>query len=295
MHYFSGYLFTHMRIAHLLLTHEYNGQLERLVQKLRHADADIYIHIDLKTPIELFAPLQTIPQVYFIQRRVKVYWGAFSMVQATLNGFAQILSSGIEYGYVNLLSGQDYPLQPTEAIHAFFSQNPGKAFMEYYPVNEVWTEAIPRITHYHLANFTFAGRYAVERWMNKLLPQRKLPYHLIAVGRSQWFSIANEQVRFIMDFVKSHPRYVSFFKLSWAPDELFFQTILYNSIHAASMVNDNLRYVDWSDKKPSPKTFTIEDLVSLKTSGKLYGRKFNMKLDHAVLDRLDAPNSGIKG
>jgi len=288
MHYFSTHLYCNMRIAHLLLTHEYNSQLERLVHRLSHPDADIYIHVDLKTSIDLFAPLKGIPQVYFINKRVKVYWGAFSIIQGTLNGFEEILSTGKEYGYINLLSGQDYPLQPTATIHAFFSQHPGEAFMEYYPVNEVWKEAIPRITRYHLTNYNFPGRYAVQKWMNKLLPQRKLPYNLVAVGRSQWFSIAPTLAKYILEYIKTHPRIVSFFKLSWAPDELFFQTILYNSPHRDEMVNDNLRYIDWGEGKASPKTFTVADLPLLKASGKFYARKFNIKIDGAVLDGLDA-------
>jgi len=281
-----------MRIAHLLLVHEYNSQLLRLIQRLQHAEADIYIHVDLKTPIENFALLKQLPQVYFIEKRVKVYWGAFAIVQATLNGFEHILSSGKQYGYINLLSGQDYPLQPAEAIHAFFANNPGKAFMEFYSVNNVWKEAIPRINIYHLANYTFAGRYAVEKWMNKLLPQRKMPYGLEAVGRSQWFSIVPQFAQYILDYIKTHPRIVSFFKLSWAPDELFFQTILYNSPHRDAMVNDNLRYIDWSQGKASPKTFTLEDLPVLLSSGKLYARKFSEKIDVSVFDKLDGLSVG---
>jgi len=282
-----------MRIAHLLLVHEYTPQLLRLVHKLQHDEADIYIHVDLKAPIGQFNSLK-MPRVFFVNNRVKVYWGSFSIVQATLNGFQAILASGKEYGYINLLSGQDYPLQPAEKIHAYFNAHPGKAFMEYYSVTDVWTEAIPRITRYHLADYTFAGRYAVEKWMNKIMPQRKMPYGLAPVGRSQWFSITPTHARHIMEYIKTNPRIVKFFKLTWAPDELFFQTILYNSPHKDSMVNDNLRYIDWGEKKASPKTFTVADMPVLTASGKLYARKFSERVDKAVLDELDKISKGSK-
>jgi len=278
-----------MRIAHLLLIHEYNAQLERLIQKLSHPEADIYIHVDLKKNIEDFAALKKHSRVYLVLKRVKVYWGSFTIVQATINGFAAILSSGKEYGYINLLSGQDYPVQSINNIHKFLGDNPGKAFMEYYLVNEVWTEAITRITRYHLANYTFAGRYTVEKWLNKIMPERKLPYGLTAVGRSQWFTIASEFARYILDYIKSHPRIVKFFKLSWAPDELFFQTILHNSEYRDRMVNDNLRYIDWSEGKASPKTLTAEDLPKIIASNKLYARKLNAKIDGEIFDKLDEP------
>jgi hypothetical protein len=56
------------------------------------------------------------------------------------------------------------------------------------------------------------------------------------------------------------------------------------------MVNDNLRYIDWSQGKASPKTLLLEDLPLLAASGKLYARKFSEQTDGAVLDKLDALN-----
>ncbi len=53
------------------------------------------------------------------------------------------------------------------------------------------------------------------------------------------------------------------------------------------MVNDNLRYIDWTEGKVSPQTFTIDDLLVLRDSGKLFARKFNESVDAAILDELD--------
>ena len=39
-----------MKIAHLILTHNNPLQLERLVKRLRHNDADIYIYIWTSKP-----------------------------------------------------------------------------------------------------------------------------------------------------------------------------------------------------------------------------------------------------
>ena len=63
--------------------------------------------------------------------------------------------------------------------------------------------------------------------------------------------------------------------------------MIYNSDYRSDMVNDNLRYIDWSEGKPSPKTLTIEDADKLTNSGKLFGRKFNSKVDSKILDYLD--------
>jgi hypothetical protein len=43
------------------------------------------------------------------------------------------------------------------------------------------------------------------------------------------------------------------------PDELFFQTIIMNSEHRHTVVNDDLRYLDWT-REPAPVVFTRDDL-----------------------------------
>ena len=53
------------------------------------------------------------------------------------------------------------------------------------------------------------------------------------------------------------------------------------------MVNDNLRYIDQTEKKTSPKTFTIDNLPNLLGSGKLFGRKFSGRIYNAILKELD--------
>ncbi len=277
-----------MRIAHLILTHAEPAQLARLISRLKHPAADCYIHLDLKTSIEDFLFLAADKQVFFVEKREKVKWGAYSIVQATVNGFEAILQSGKEYDYINLLSGQDYPLMSAAAIHEYLTIHPGKAFMHTLLVNTEWQEAITRLTQYHLSEYSIARKYTIERIINSLLPKRKMPEGLIPVGRSQWFTITTQHAAYIVTYLKNHHRVKRFFKLTWGSDEIVFQTILYNSTYREDMINDNLRYIDWSDGNPSPATFTIKDADRLLNCGKLYARKFNAKTDSQVLDYLDA-------
>jgi hypothetical protein len=72
------------------------------------------------------------------------------------------------------------------------------------------------------------------------------------------------------------------------PDESFFQTILINSRLADRIVNDDLRYIDWSEGRASPRILTSDDLDSLLASGDLFARKFDARVDERVLDMLDA-------
>lgn len=275
-----------MKIAHLILIHENPLQLKRLIQRLAHPNADFYIHIDLKTDITPFLSLQS-KYVKFIVKRVKVYWGAYSIVQATVNSLKEILISGNKYDYINLMSGQDYPIKSTTDIHHFFRDNPNKAYMHTLSIEHEWQEAIPRVTKYHLSQFTFSGKFTLEKWLNLLLPSRKIPNNLVAVGRSQWFTITSTHAEYLVNYLQKNKNVKRFFELTWGSDEFVFQTILFNSIHKKDMVNDNLRYIDWSEKKASPKTFTMNDLPSLLNSGKIFARKFNETFDSSIMDELD--------
>lgn len=279
-----------MTIAYLILAHNNPSQLQRLVQKLSNNQTDIYIHIDAKANLTEFMKITALPNVYFVTKREKVYWGAYSIVQATVNGFEQMLASGKAYDYITLLSGQDYPLKSNAVILDFFKANPDKAFMEFYSVNDVWQEAIPRLNKYYLTNYPFAGSTKLETLLNKFLPKRQPPKDLVFVGRSQWFSITLEHVKYIVTTLATNHKLRRYFSFTWGSDEFVFQTLLYNSPFKSQMANDNLRYIDWSAGGASPKTFTIANADTLLQTDKLFARKFNEAIDVEILNTIDASN-----
>ena len=153
--------------------------------------------------------------------------------------------------------------------------------------SEWWKEAQQKVERYHWVDLRFPGKYMAERLVNTLATKRKLPFNMVLTGRSQWMTLAATHVAFILDYVNKHPKAIRFFQYTWGPDEFFFQTILYNSEHRSHLVNDNLRFIDWSEGKASPKTFTVADFDNLEKSGNLYARKFNAAIDKEILDLID--------
>lgn len=278
-----------MKIAHLILAHNNPAQLARLVNALKHPDDDIYIHLDLKTSIEPFLNIAQTKNVYFIKNRTKVYWGAYSILQATINGFKEILNTKKNYQYINLLSGNDYPIKSTATIRRFFNEHPDSIFMEYQTQESVWWQSIKtRVTQYHLTDFHFPGCYQVQLILNKIMPHRKAPDSLVLVGRSQWFSITPASAQYVVDYLKQNPKVRRFFRLSWGADEIAIQTILYNSPFKSKIVNNNYRYIDWSEQKASPKTLTMADADALINSPYLFARKFDLATQPEILDHLDS-------
>jgi hypothetical protein len=56
---------------------------------------------------------------------------------------------------------------------------------------------------------------------------------------------------YILDFVESHPKYVRYFQNTFIPEEMFFHTILGNSIYKDKL-QGNLLFTDWSNGGAHP-------------------------------------------
>jgi len=275
-----------MLVAHFILVHAHPEQLSRLINRLTYQDTVFFVHVDLKSNIKDFElPLANNPNVYFVKNRVDIQWATYSMVEATVNGFREIVESGINIDYVNLLSAQDYPIKPLKDFHSFLNQHPGKAFMHCLDVETEWTEAISRVQEYHFNHWNFPGKFKFQNLVNYILPKRKMPEGLIPVGRSQWFTVSLKHIVFLIKRLDTSPKIVKFFRYSWAPDELVFQTLLYNSSFKKDIIGNNLRYIDWSEGQKNPKMLTKEDFNLFIQSDKFFARKFAPNAE--VLDMID--------
>lgn len=277
------------RIAHLLLVHKSPQQVARLTKILvSHSDSVVYIHVDAQSAIKPFVDaLAGIKHVHFLTKRVSINWGGFSMVEATLRLLREASGSG-NFDFFNLLSGEDYPLKSMTAIHHFLNKNQGRSFVEFQQQGDPWWEqAQTRFKKYYLTDFNFPGKHALERVSNFFLPNRRSLPSFTLVGRSQWMTLSRSHVDYIISQVAASPKLLRFFKYSWASDEFFFQSILFNSPHRTELINNNLRYIEWQDGKASPKTFTPNDLPALIQSDKLFARKLDELAYPELLNKLD--------
>ncbi|NJN99140.1 MAG: hypothetical protein HC875_36125 [Anaerolineales bacterium] len=78
------------------------------------------------------------------------------------------------------------------------------------------------------------------------------------------------------------------------PDELFFQTVLLNSPLRDTIVNDDLKHIQWSTPTSAhPDIFSKEDFEKLNRSPKLFARKFDTKHDTVILDLIDQHILGV--
>ncbi|HCL83259.1 MAG TPA: glycosyltransferase [Chitinophagaceae bacterium] len=278
-----------MRIACIIMAHKEPQQIERFIKRFNNLPFDFYLHIDKKISLKPFDYLAGVPNVYFVNHRIKVRWASYSFVIALLGAFKQVLGSGIPYDFISVMSGQDYPIKPVSGIYQTLEKNTGKNFICYEESGEWWRHAINRINKYHFTNFGFRGRYRIQFFLNALLPSRKfpLPYKLYGGPKAMCMTLSTDCAAYIVAFVESNKKLRRFIRFTWGPDEFLIPTLIMNSEFKHSVVNDNFYYIDWSKGGSNPKTLTVADYELLLSSDKMLARKFDIKQDRVILDMLD--------
>jgi hypothetical protein len=273
-----------MRIAYIVSAYQRPEQLARLVAHLGRSSSAIAVHVDAKTKQRDFdamvAGVRDIPGVKFVSRH-RCYWGGFGHVHASLKGIAHLVESDAQFDYAVLLTGQDYPLVGPDDLRQFFIAADGRSYLSHWPLPfEPWGArgGIDRLERRHLLG---PGRIHI-----RLPGRRVLPEGLKAFGGSPYWALARPVVDWLHAYVRQRRDVVRFFQRVYIPDELFFQSVVLSSEHAGSIVNQNLRYIDWQ-ATPGPKILTSSDLSAMLESGALFARKFDANVDSDVLDTLD--------
>ncbi|RZK45173.1 MAG: glycosyltransferase [Hymenobacter sp.] len=275
-----------MKIAHLIIVHTEPKQVEQLVQKMLHEDSYFYIHVNSKVDDSGFGYLEKLPNTKLTKARVAINWAGFSFTIALIECIREILLSDIKYDFINLMSGQDYPIKTNEYIHAYLAANVGKSFFAFEEYGTQWWKAEEyRIEKYNLADFVFKGSYYVQEFINYIMPKRKfpLPYALYGGNCAAWWTMSVECAAYIVNFMDSNKRLKRFAKFTWGVDEFLLPTIVMNSPLKDKIINDNLRYIDWSLGGWNPKVLISEDFEKLKKSDKLLARKFHVHTSAMLL------------
>ncbi|QQL50318.1 beta-1,6-N-acetylglucosaminyltransferase [Mucilaginibacter ginkgonis] len=279
-----------MRHACLIITYTSAVQTMRVIKKLDNGKFDFYIHLDKKIDMDTHRSLFDHPNVYFIKNRIKVNWAGFTIVQATFNGIKEIVASGREYDFINLLSGQDYPVKSADYISDFLDEHKGQQLINVWNFAQ-WEEALARINRFHLTDKIFKGKYFLERMLNWVAGKRPTPKGLTFYGNNSTFwTLSPDAAKYVVDKVESDQKLYNFFRYTWGSDEFVFQTMLMNSHFKDDVVGKNFRYTDWSAGGAHPKLLKTEDFEMIDASDAIFARKFNIAVDENVLDLIDESN-----
>ena len=272
------------------MAHKAPEQLERLIIKMNHPMFDFYIHLDKKSDFESFKYLGSMDNVFFITNRIECNWGGYSFVKAILCSVKEVLNSTVKYDFINLMSAQDYPIKPVEEMYNFLSGHKGMSFISYEFFDGTWWKhAVTRFRSYHFTDYKLKGKYLLQKIVNKLMPQRKFPLNLKLYGssNSSWWILSFEAAEYLIDFIEKNVKLNKFMQYTWGSDEFLIATILLNSPFKERIINNNLRYIDWSKGGAHPKILSKDDLQKLMNTDKFFARKFDVSMDPEILDLID--------
>lgn len=280
------------RQAYLIMAHSDVSLLNKLISCLDFECNDIYIHIDKKsklTSTQIVPPKKS--SLYFIPSK-SVFWGGDSQIKVTINLLEYALHKG-QYSYLHFISGCDLLLQPIQEIYQYFENHFPNNYLSIDHKFTAIEDFHRRIGTKHYLQNQIGREITVKEKICKVADYSlSLIQKIIGFDRtrtipmelkkgSSWFSITQELAAYVVQQKHVVKRY---FYNSFCGDEIFMQTICYNSPFKNTMVDDNLRAIDWT--RGQPYTWRKEDYDELLTSGKMFARKFNSQVDEAIIDKI---------
>ena len=247
-----------MKIAYLILAHNNPSHVDRLTQALATQNNAIFIHIDKKADIRPFLKIAG-ENIHFTPKRVPVYWGEYSQIEAILILVNAAMARSERYDYLVLLSGSDYPVRTAVQLEAHFAKYQGSEFINMVMMpSEAVFKPLSRLTDYRRRHGLKAKLIALVRGVlvKAGIISRTRDYKacfgaLTPYAGSEWWALTHDACVHIQNFVTSNRRIMKFFENTICPDEMVFQTILGNSPFKDKVLR-NLTYTDWSRGGSSP-------------------------------------------
>lgn len=296
--------FSNKKHAYLIIAHNNWKQLSLLLSVLDDERNDIYIHIDKKSknvPIDSLRKSVKKSKLH-IYRKFKIYWGHFSQVECELYLFEK--TSKNKYFRYHLISGADLPIKSQDYIHDFFEKNADYEFVHYDTEERLKNDhEIGRRTRiYHFLQ-KYRRRYKINfineifTFLERILLLIQIICHVDRLRNSkmkikyesQWVSITDDLVQYIL---KNRKVIYKLFKFSNCADELFIQTLIYNSKYRYRLYDEkfdnsidaNKRLIDWSrGRNGNPYVWTILDKKVIDESECLFARKFDEIIDEEII------------
>jgi hypothetical protein len=303
-----------------ILAHKNGVHLEIFVQECIKRDYAVLIHLDQKCRAEILQNHHVLEQ-YVVDQSISVTRAHFSIVQAT-HALLQA-SKNVTYDYFHLISGEDFMIKSAQDFDSFFTQNAGLNFINHISIpvaadytttrNDIFSQywifrdRIP-LTNYKHAFFkngislvdtthfrpnSLADKivkwstptYRLRQIYLKLF-KRKIPKKDYYAG-SAWFSVTRAMAHYFMEQTSTHPSFYNFFSKALFPDEIYFQTLAKNSPMRDTIINSDLRYINWDTPvNDGPSILSTKHLDEILQSNGFFARKMDLATDKELHNTL---------
>lgn len=277
-----------MKHAYLIIAHNEWVVLNTLLSMIDDERNDVYLHIDAK--------VKQLPELYkcskagfhLLEKQYDVRWGGLSQVRTEMLLFEEAHANG-PYAYYHLLSGVDLPIKSQDYIHSFCDENMGKEFVgffhgEYHEADTQRKVSLRYLYTGYNKRCPFLPKWKISLAQlvrhSFLLVQKLIGYHRhddceFKKGH-QWVSITHNAVTLLL----SRKEWImSRFSQVNTPDEIYKQTVLWNSLLREHLYNINddkkgcMRFIDW--ERGEPYVWQDGDIEELLSSEYLFARKIS--------------------
>ena len=256
-----------MTVAVLVMAWREPEVLSLVAPVYRQAGFDIFVHLDAKTPLVSYlrALAGEAQHCRFLDRRIGVFWGGFSMVEAALELLRTAFATG-RYSNFLLVSDDTLPVVPLRHLGEWlnlrldrisarpvaddepFSQRYRQFFMLDHPATSL--RGRPIETSF-LDDAFFAGLGRLERL--RAGGKAKIPLHY----GSQWWCLTAETAATVLALHRERHDLRESFEFSAVPDEMYIQTLVAN--YGKNKISGGPVYVDWS-REPKPYVFSDDSV-----------------------------------
>ena len=222
-----------MRVAVLILASYAPRALFATAAYFAPSDVDIFVHLDAKTDLAGYLA-QTEPyppRVKFLDARRRVYWGGFSMVEATLDLLRSASSAGPYDRYV-FISDNSLPVRALDGFFAVLAAHEDmivckaptpeqQAYYEDFFLNDEDLFDYRR-GGFHAAPVDSATQERIERFL-ALKKRGKTPVATLR-SHASWV-LAPDSARLALDAAEDE-RWMESCRFAFGADEFFFPTLI---------------------------------------------------------------------
>lgn len=295
---------------YVIASHTLPDQVLRLASLLRGASpsASLALHHDGRRSRIDHAAAQRLG-IKFVEPPIAVQWGEASHLDMVLRCL-QFCLEGIEFEWLVMLSGQDYPIRPIAEIEHGLGDVKCDALVEaqqclppglHAPVDEFSARYYFRWRRARYGSLVSLARVAARSgafvrtrrmpsgdWIGVRALRTPFGPKLVCHRGSDWFSLSRIAVESVDAFARRRPDVLRYYRRTLHPNESFIQTALANE-GSLRISGDIRRYSVWnaSPHQTGPDVLRMSDLETLLGSGSDFARKFDQTTDSDVLDAID--------
>ena len=285
----------------MIAAHSDPVMLQRLVRRLKSPQSRFLIHIDAKADAAPFHQLLDGEGVSFTSWRKKIWWVDYGLCRVALRMLTEALDEA-DIDRFFFMSGADYPIKSMGDIlnvergvdlirvdrlldaksKDWFSQT---AFRYHFLSGRLLN---PRTAHPKV-------RLILGGLSRRL--KRSPPRFSVYQGPS-WWSLSRLTAEAIVSLTRKRPDILAWFRWSFCPEELLFQTLIKQvpganisqdkTLEAAGQDGDSFHathYVKFAG--PSPRVLRKDDLQEVMESEALFARKFDSLESGELMDGID--------